>query len=100
MVATHKTTHHHVRHVQPQDHWLCRAPIVSTLALDTLAALGTGFTAAYTPSPICVPARPSFGRQCQWCARSTICCGSASSGPCSTSTSSYLGCCNHLRRST
>jgi arylsulfatase A-like enzyme len=43
-------------------------PIVSTLALDTLAAPGTGFTAAYTPSPICVPARASFGRQLRWCA--------------------------------
>jgi hypothetical protein len=36
-------------------------PIVSTLALDTLAAPGTGVTAAYTPSPICVSARASLG---------------------------------------
>jgi hypothetical protein len=45
-------------------------PIVSTLALDTLTGSGTGVTASYTPSPICVPARPSFERQCRWCARS------------------------------
>jgi hypothetical protein len=35
-------------------------PIISTPALDTLAARGSRFTAAYTPSPICVPARASL----------------------------------------
>jgi choline-sulfatase len=35
-------------------------PIISTPALDTLAARGGRFTAAYTPSPICVPARTSL----------------------------------------
>ena len=35
-------------------------PIVSTPALDALAARGNRFTAAYTPSPICVPARASL----------------------------------------
>lgn len=35
-------------------------PIVSTPALDALAAGGSCFTAAYTPSPICVPARASL----------------------------------------
>jgi choline-sulfatase len=33
---------------------------VQTPALDRLAARGTRFTNAYTPSPICVPARASF----------------------------------------
>ena len=35
-------------------------PVVSTPHLDRLAASGTRFTSAYTPSPICVPARASF----------------------------------------
>ena len=35
-------------------------PMVSTPALDALAARGSRFTAAYTPSPICVPARASL----------------------------------------
>lgn len=35
-------------------------PLVKTPALDGLAARGTRFTNAYTPSPICVPARASF----------------------------------------
>jgi len=35
-------------------------PVVSTPTLDQLAASGTRFTAAYTPSPICVPARAAF----------------------------------------
>ena len=35
-------------------------PIVNTPALDALAAGGSCFTAAYTPSPICVPARASL----------------------------------------
>ncbi|MDO6732275.1 sulfatase-like hydrolase/transferase [Marinovum sp. 2_MG-2023] len=48
-------------------------PIVQTPHLDALAARGTRFTAAYTPSPICVPARAAFatGRQVHeigtWC---------------------------------
>lgn len=35
-------------------------PFVQTPNLDALAARGTRFTDAYTPSPICVPARASF----------------------------------------
>ena len=35
-------------------------PMIGTPALDTLAARGSRFTAAYTPSPICVPARASL----------------------------------------
>ncbi len=35
-------------------------PFVKTPHLDALAARGTRFTDAYTPSPICVPARASF----------------------------------------
>lgn len=35
-------------------------PFVHTPNLDALAARGTRFTDAYTPSPICVPARASF----------------------------------------
>ena len=35
-------------------------PIVRTPNLDALAARGTRFTSAYTPSPICVPARAAF----------------------------------------
>ncbi len=35
-------------------------PVVHTPALDRLAASGARFTAAYTPSPICVPARAAF----------------------------------------
>jgi choline-sulfatase len=35
-------------------------PVASTPALDSLAARGTRFAAAYTPSPICVPARASL----------------------------------------
>lgn len=35
-------------------------PFVKTPNLDQLAARGTRFTNAYTPSPICVPARASF----------------------------------------
>jgi choline-sulfatase len=34
--------------------------IVQTPHLDALASLGTMFTSAYTPSPVCVPARASF----------------------------------------
>ncbi len=34
--------------------------IISTPHLDRVAAAGTRFAAAYTPSPICVPARASF----------------------------------------
>ncbi len=35
-------------------------PVVETPRLDELAAAGTRFSAAYTPSPICVPARGAF----------------------------------------
>jgi choline-sulfatase len=35
-------------------------PIVKTPNIDRLAARGTRFTAAYTPCPICVPARASL----------------------------------------
>lgn len=35
-------------------------PFIKTPNLDKLAARGTRFTNAYTPSPICVPARASF----------------------------------------
>ncbi len=35
-------------------------PIVRTPALDALAARGTRFTRAWTPSPVCVPARASL----------------------------------------
>ncbi|PWS37532.1 sulfatase [Falsiroseomonas bella] len=35
-------------------------PFVQTPNLDALAARGTRFTAAYTPSPICVPARAAL----------------------------------------
>lgn len=36
------------------------SPIVQTPNLDALAARGTRFASAYTPSPICVPARAAF----------------------------------------
>ena len=41
-------------------------PVAKTPHLDELAARGTRFTNAYTPSPICVPARAAFatGRYC------------------------------------
>jgi len=35
-------------------------PVIGTPTLDAFAAHGTCFTAAYTPSPICVPARASL----------------------------------------
>lgn len=35
-------------------------PVVKTPTLDTIARLGVRFTRAYTPSPICVPARASL----------------------------------------
>jgi choline-sulfatase len=35
-------------------------PVVQTPSLDALAASGTRFTNAYTPSPICIPARASL----------------------------------------
>lgn len=37
-----------------------RRPVAKTPVLDKLARQGTRFTRAYTPSPICVPARASF----------------------------------------
>ncbi|MEZ5789915.1 MAG: sulfatase-like hydrolase/transferase [Nitratireductor sp.] len=37
-----------------------RQPFVKTPNLDALAARGLRFTKAYTPSPICVPARAAF----------------------------------------
>lgn len=36
------------------------SPVVKTPALDALAAQSVRFTQAYTPSPICVPARAAF----------------------------------------
>ena len=38
----------------------CGHPLVTTPHLDRLASMGTRFTAAYTASPICVPARASL----------------------------------------
>lgn len=35
-------------------------PVVQTPNLDRLAAQGTRFTACWTPSPVCIPARASF----------------------------------------
>ena len=35
-------------------------PVVATPSLDALASRGTSFDAAYTPCPICVPARGAF----------------------------------------
>src|SRR6478752_7197998 len=35
-------------------------PLIKTPALDALAQRGTRFSNAYTPSPICVPARASL----------------------------------------
>ena len=35
-------------------------PLIKTPHMDALAARGTRFTAAYTNSPICIPARASF----------------------------------------
>lgn len=51
---------HQARAMSCADH-----PVVQTPHLDELAARGTRFTNAYTPSPICVPARAAFatGRQ-------------------------------------
>ena len=43
-------------------------PVVQTPHLDALAARGTRFTNAYTPSPICVPARAAFATG-QYCHR-------------------------------
>ena len=39
-------------------------PVIRTPHLDRLVREGTAFTAAYTPSPVCVPARCSmhYGR--------------------------------------
>ena len=36
------------------------SPVVRTPHMDRLAATGTVFRRAYTPSPICVPARASL----------------------------------------
>ena len=38
----------------------CYGGIAQTPNIDKLAANGTRFTQAYTPSPICVPARAAF----------------------------------------
>jgi choline-sulfatase len=46
---------HEARHMGCADHALARTP-----NLDALAARGTRFTHAWTPSPICVPARASL----------------------------------------
>jgi choline-sulfatase len=46
---------HHARILGCDGH-----PLVRTPNLDRLAARGTRFTRAYTPSPICVPARASL----------------------------------------
>jgi choline-sulfatase len=46
---------HQARALSCADH-----PIVKTPNIDRLAARGTRFTAAYTPCPICVPARASL----------------------------------------
>ena len=35
-------------------------PVIETPVMDGIAAQGTRFTAAYTPSPICVPGRAAF----------------------------------------
>ncbi|MFC4203362.1 sulfatase-like hydrolase/transferase [Candidimonas humi] len=40
-------------------------PFVRTPALDALAAGGARFSNAYTPSPICVPARAAFATGCR-----------------------------------
>lgn len=37
-----------------------RHPLVKTPNIDALAAGGTRFTSAYTPSPLCMPARAAF----------------------------------------
>lgn len=48
------------------DEWTLKAlgcaghPLIRTPNLDKLAARGTHFTKAYTPDPICVPARAAF----------------------------------------
>lgn len=46
---------HQARAMSCADH-----PVAQTPNLDELAARGTRFTNAYTPSPICVPARAAF----------------------------------------
>ncbi len=38
----------------------CAGSFVKTPNLDALAARGVRFSDAYTPSPICVPARAAF----------------------------------------
>lgn len=52
---------HQARAMSCEDHLVAQTP-----HLDELAARGTRFTNAYTPSPICVPARAAFatGRYC------------------------------------
>ena len=52
---------HQARALSCENHAVARTP-----NLDALAARGTRFTNAYTPSPICVPARGAFatGRYC------------------------------------
>ncbi len=46
---------HNIKHMGCSGH-----PMTQTPNLDALAARGTRFTATYTPSPICVPARAAF----------------------------------------
>ena len=35
-------------------------PVIHTPSLDALAARGTRYSAAYTTSPVCIPARAGF----------------------------------------
>ncbi len=58
-------THHNVLIIMSDEHLRdavgCYGhPFVKTPNIDALAANGTRFTTAYTPSPICVPARASL----------------------------------------
>ena len=44
----------------PRHMGVLRSPLAYTPNMDRLAARGTRFVNAYTPSPICVPARASL----------------------------------------